>query len=540
MTFDPTDFLYRVSLLICSSLDIDIALSRCREFISHFLPADAVYLSVYEPRWAGLRYIARADSRGGAKMDRIVPVAEDGLPAMIFGRRPAEHCRINQLDSDPLGRLIGREFELEGYSWMAQTLILADQRCAYVDLFGKGPDRYGEGHLSLFGQLGEAFTIALTNALQHGEMVRRQEQLIAENSRLGRELLAGNSRDLIGEDQGLSEVAAKIRQFSPLKSTVVLRGESGVGKEAIAVAVHRRSPRREHPFVRVNCGAIDESSLERELFGGEQGDGTDVTQRHRGRCECADKGTIFFNEIDLLPDWAQLRLLRLLQTGEIERTNGAPAIRLDIRLIAASHRDLQQLVEANSFRQDLWLRLNTTLIDIPPLRDRLADIPLLVLHFVKKMAMEMAVKPIPEVSLAGLERLMAEEWPGNVRQLANRVERELILDRLGPLHFLAGAGSGADSSGTPARSFRQPIELDSCVKAHIEEVLGITGGKINGAGGAAALLGVHPNTLRNRMKKLNICYGRRFREGIGGSLSDSWPDQGDIKTVALPLSRMAG
>ena len=536
MTINPNDFLYQASLLICSSLDIDIALSRCREFIGHFLPADAIFLSVYEPRWAGLRYIARADNRGGAKMDRIVPLPEDGLLAMTGGRRPADHCRINQLDNDPLGRLIGREFELEGYSWMAQPLFFADQRCAFVDLFAKGQDRFDQGHLSLFGRLGEAFAIALANAVQHQDMVKRQEQLVAENGRLGRELIAGNSSELIGEDQGLSEVAAKIRQFSPLKSSVVLRGESGVGKEAIAVAIHHRSPRREHPFVRVNCGAIDKSSLERELFGGEQGDVADAVQRERGRCECANQGTIFFDEIDQLPDWAQLRLLRLLQTGEIERANGAPAIRLDIRLIAASHRDLHQLVEANSFRDDLWLRINTTLIDIPPLRDRVADIPLLVLHFVKKMAMEMAIRPIPEVSLAGLERLMAEEWPGNVRQLANRVERELILNRQGPLHFLDGAGS----SGVAVRPFRQPVELDNCVKAHIEEVLVITGGKINGAGGAAALLGVHPNTLRNRMKKLNICYGRRFREGIGGSTSDGWSDQGNVKTVAMPLPRMAG
>lgn len=519
MTIDPNEFFRRASLLICSSLDMDIVLRRCRECISIFLPADIIFLNVYEPRLGGLRSIARADSRGGRKIELILPLPEDAFIALEGRQWPGECRIINRQDEDPLGRIISRELELEEYSAMVLRLRLADQQFGFVHLFAKGFERYKTEHLNLFDSLREVFTLATNNSLQYRQAVNLQEQAIADNHRLSLELSSRRGNEVIGAEQGLREVSAKIRQVAPLKSIVLLRGELGVGKEVIAQAIHDQSPRRQQPFIRVNCGAIPESSLERELFGLATDVPSDGDQQQRGCFERADRGTIFLDNIWQLPGWAQLRLLRLLQTREIERIDGAPAIQLDFRLIVAAHNDLEQMVIDKEFREDLWLRINSCPIDIPPLRDRLEDIPPLVLHFIKKQAMEMGIRPVPEVSLAGLERLMAEDWPGNVRQLANRVERELIVDHRGPLHFLETDGHGAAGFGKRGgRPFRQPVDLDCCIKAHIEEVLAITGGKINGSDGAAALLDVHPNTLRNKMKKLGICYGRQHRQGFKGSV----------------------
>jgi transcriptional regulator with GAF, ATPase, and Fis domain len=303
-----------------------------------------------------------------------------------------------------------------------------------------------------------------------------------------------------------------VTQISHLKNTVLIVGETGTGKEVIANAIHRQSPRHNEPFIKVNCGAIPENLIDSELFGHEKGAFTGAVAQKRGRFERAHKGTIFLDEIGELPPWAQVRLLRVLQTQEIERVGGSPPITLDVRVIAATHRDLDQMVKDGLFREDLWFRINMFPIFIPPLRSRVQDIPLLMNYFLAKKSKELGIHPVPLLAEEEISNAMQQTWPGNVRELENVVERSLILHRQGPLYF----HKVNEPARKPTNDVTLQIEthitpLDEVIKHHIVQALNTARGKINGKDGAAALLGVHPNTLRNRMLKHGIEFGRKHK-----------------------------
>jgi transcriptional regulator with GAF, ATPase, and Fis domain len=290
---------------------------------------------------------------------------------------------------------------------------------------------------------------------------------------------------------------------------VVLLGETGAGKEMVANAIHHTSLRRGGPFVKVNCGAIPDGLMDSELFGHEKGAFTGAIAQTRGRFERAEGGTLFFDEIGELPLQAQVRLLRVLQYKEIERVGGTKMIPVDVRIIAATHRYMEELVQTGMIREDLWFRLNVFPILIPPLRHRKEDIPALVYHFIKKKSKDFKIYPVPSVSAEEIERLKAYHWPGNVRELENLVERELIHKRGkgkgGPLtfrHFIMAAKPvGSD---LPHEMATNSMTLDEAMTQHIRRALQRTNGKISGVRGAAQLLGINANTLRSRMKKLGI------------------------------------
>ncbi|WDP92344.1 MAG: sigma 54-interacting transcriptional regulator [Desulfobacter sp.] len=515
-TVDDALFFKQATLLICSSLDIETALWRCREYICDVLPADAIYLNIYEPALGGLRYVARADARGGKRMDRVIHLPQALIHDIETGRRLKDHMIINRPEEDPMGRIIGRELNLDESSFIALRLRIEGHRLGVIDLFAKGKDRFTQDHARLFSLLRDPFAIAMANALKHQELHRLKEQLVSDNRYLSHELLAKSGNEVIGADQGLGSVLEKVRQVAPLKTTTLILGETGVGKEVIANAIHRLSPRKHHPFIKVNCGAIPENLIDSELFGHEKGAFTGAVNQKRGRFERAHRGTIFLDEIGELPPWAQIRLLRVLQTQEIERVGGSPPIKLDIRVIVATHRDLGQMVAQKKFREDLWFRINAFPIMIPPLRERKPDIPLLVDHFLKKKAMEMGIQDLPHVMETDMERLMAHDWPGNVRELENSIERALIQHRHGPLHFSPPSMSRSVhiDQGMPhaPRPQETVARLDEVVKAYIEKIVAAAGGRVNGESGAAAMLGVNPNTLRHRMKKLGIVYGRAYNK----------------------------
>jgi len=272
----------------------------------------------------------------------------------------------------------------------------------------------------------------------------------------------------------------------------------------IATAIHCLSRRSNEPFVNVNCGAIPDSLIDSELFGHEKGAFTGALSQKRGRFERANKGTIFLDEIGELPLHAQVRLLKVLQTKEIERVGGIKTIKLDIRIIAATNRNLEEMVRTNKFREDLWFRLNVFPIWISPLRDRKPDIPALLQHFISLKVRELKLTSIPTLSPGVIEPLMEYHWPGNVRELQNVVERDLILNPSGPLTFdHMNPQLKKENSQLPKLSTNSD-NLDEITIRHINNVLSKTNGKIHGPGGAADLLGVNPSTLRNRMNKLGI------------------------------------
>jgi transcriptional regulator with GAF, ATPase, and Fis domain len=393
-------------------------------------------------------------------------------------------------------------------------LATEDGRYGAAVLTTESANCYAAEHARLFQLLEDPFTIAFANALVHREVTRLRDRLADDNRYLHRELLRISGDEIVGADFGLREVMHKVQQVAPTDSQVLLTGETGVGKDVIANAIHLGSIRREGPFIPVNCGAIPGSLLDSELFGHEKGAFTGALSRKRGRFERADGGTILLDEIGEMPLEAQVRLLRVLQHREIERIGGTDRIPVDIRIITATNKDLEAMVTAGGFREDLWFRINVFPIDVPPLRDRRSDIPALVQHFIERKAAELKIGETPRLAPGAIDDLMAHDWPGNVRELENLVERAMILHHGGRLRFDDLSTSfPARTGGPPLEAGDENLDLDTVNRRHIQRVLGITGGKIHGPGGAGELLGVNPNTLRTRMKKLGIPFGKRGEHG---------------------------
>ena len=320
---------------------------------------------------------------------------------------------------------------------------------------------------------------------------------------------------IIGADTGLARVMDQAAQVARTDTHVILFGETGVGKGVIASLIHELSLRNTGPFVSVNCGAIPETLVDSELFGHERGAFTGAALRKQGRFERAHGGTIFLDEIGELPPPAQVRLLNVLQNHEIERVGGTQVLPVDIRVISATHRDLEAMVAKGSFRKDLWFRLNVFPIHVPPLRHRREDIPRLVEHFIRRKGEKLRLAHLPEMSSRSMEQLMDYHWPGNVRELENIVERAMICCKNGTLNIngILQPRKPITHLGSPHRSECQSnghfLSLDQVTRIHINKALVSAKGKINGPGGAAQLLSVHPNTLRKRMDRLGIRYGKK-------------------------------
>jgi DNA-binding NtrC family response regulator len=304
----------------------------------------------------------------------------------------------------------------------------------------------------------------------------------------------------IGESAAMQRVRECIAQVAPTDSTVLIQGETGTGKELVARAIHEKSARRERPLIKVNCAALPRELVESELFGHERGAFTGAVQQRRGRFELADGGTLFLDEVGELPPDVQAKLLRVLQEREFERIGGAHTMRVDVRVIAATNRDLRAEVSASRFRADLYFRLDVFPIVVPPLRERRDDIPRLLEHFAARTARKLG-RTFGGVSPAFIESARAYPWPGNVRELENLVERALIMSRDGTLDgsepFAAlGARERAEPAGCDI--------LEDVERAHIRSVLERSRWKIEGDDGAARKLGLNPSTLRGRIRKLGI------------------------------------
>ncbi len=508
MNVDDNDFFRRATMLICSSLDIDVAMWRSLQFLREFIPVDMMFLHLYERDLGAMRTIAMATVSHGRKLDHLTPLPKE-VRAKVEEKHP--HLMIlNQPQWEPLGKAMLEQLGKPNASSMVLHLDVEGKRLGALSLVAEGPEQFSEEHARLMSLLNEPFALAFANAIKHQEVLRLKDLLADDNRYLHRELLHLSGDEIVGAEFGLKGVMAMVRQVAPLNSPVLLLGETGVGKDVIANAIHYSSPRKEGPFVKVNCGAIPETLLDSELFGHEKGAFTGALSQRRGRFERADKGTLFLDEIGELPPQAQVRMLRVLQYKEVERLGGANPISVDIRLIAATNRDLEKMVGTRQFREDLWFRLNVFPIHIPPLRERREDIPALVRHFVERKSKDLRLPVPPSLARGVIDRLMTYPWPGNVRELENLVERALILSKGEPLTFddLIRGKSASRTSGH-FESQDAPLKLDELVSAHILRVLDMAKGKVHGKGGAAELLGINASTLRNRMNQLGIPYGKR-------------------------------
>ncbi|MCB2191190.1 MAG: sigma 54-interacting transcriptional regulator [Deltaproteobacteria bacterium] len=509
MAVTKDEFFREATLKICSSLDIKVAIKRAFDYLQKHFPLDEIYLDILDTQLGAIRRIAHLAKGKGKAAEKITP-----LPDQVWewARSLTAPLIFQARDLSGPAQAMAALIKLKGFSDLSLPLRVEGELIGVLILRVQGEGKYNQEHADLLATVADPFALALANALSYQEVLRYRDILLDDNRFLNRELLSNAGDEIIGSNSGLRIVMEMARQVAPLSNTVLLMGETGTGKELIANAIHFASPRKDGPLIKVNCGAIPESLIDSELFGHEKGAFTGAMAGKRGRFERAEGGTIFLDEIGELPPQAQVRLLRVLQNREIERVGGERAIPVDIRVIAATHRNLESMVSQNRFREDLWFRLNVFPIIVPPLRQRKEDVPALTRHFVELKSQELGIAIPPAIAPGALERLMNYSWPGNVRELENLVERELIRHREGLLAFdslLPDEKSGELQSVKDAKE-DGPLNLDQIVTLHIVKVLKLAKGKIHGPGGAAELLGVNANTLRGRMDKLGIPYGRKM------------------------------
>ena len=501
------DFFRQATLRICGNLEIEKALQSCLFLMREVMPVDIIFLEFYDAEYGAMRTIAKATKTESYKMDLITPLSDEAKQSAAMQDLPYDKDVF--IYQDPQKYAISREMlqfhTITCTDLMVLNLKSNDQVLGALVLITES-EKYQEKHADYVALLKEPFIIATANALKHREVLILKDLLTDDNRYLHGELRRLSGDEIIGANFGLKNVMYKVQQVASLDSPVLLLGETGVGKDVIANAIHYSSSRSDKPFVSVNCGAIPETLIDSELFGHEKGAFTGALAQKRGRFERADKGTIFLDEIGELPLQAQVRLLKVLQSKEIERVGGVKTIPLDIRIIAATNRNLEDMVRNNQFREDLWFRLNVFPIWIPPLRDRSSDIPALLDHFIKLKSRELKLPAIPDVQPGEIKTILNYHWPGNVRELQNIVERELILNPKGPLSFGQLKTSRQNETIYDQQTVNQTTDLNEIISAHIRWVLSLTKGKIHGREGAAELLGVNASTLRNRMNKLGIDY----------------------------------
>jgi transcriptional regulator with GAF, ATPase, and Fis domain len=511
---DEKEFFREATLRICGSLDVENFLYESYGYVSRFVPADTVFLTYFDRDRGKHLALAKATKEGGTLLNLAVSMP---MNLRSFVMRPDKQTLIlDRAEAHPTSRPWIAQGLLENEaSLIVLRLVVGEDLVGALVFHAKKSGVFSREHGDLISLLREPFAIALSNSIRYRELLRLKERLAEDNIFLHHEIRQMVGDEIVGTDFGLRGAMEMVRQVAPLSSPVLLLGETGTGKEVIAGAIHNLSPRSMGPMIKVNCGAIPETLMDSELFGHEKGAFTGALARKRGRFERANGGTVFLDEVGELHPEAQVRLLRVLQEKEIERVGGTGPVRVDIRVIAATNRDLKTMIRDGRFREDLYFRLNTFPIQIPPLRHRKGDLPSLVHHFVEKKSREIGVQDIPVLALGALERLSAYAWPGNIRELENAVERALILSR----------GEALDFRDYPEQERNRPVSgtglqqtapvptdtlvLDEIISEHIRRVLQMTEGKVGGEKGAARLLEVNPSTLRKLMSKLGIPFGRK-------------------------------
>ncbi|MBN1879460.1 sigma 54-interacting transcriptional regulator [bacterium] len=523
------EFFTGIAKSITSSLDIGEALADTLHFLQYEIPVDVISLFYFDFNQESLFCLAEADTASARSMfDNPLncgPLAPFIHPVADRRRTLSTIPDVDVMSNEEIdwyyrnNPVMSQRYQkYRGGSVLRLWLHIGEDMTGTFLVISKQPNLFTDDIRKLFEQVRDPITIAMSNARRYQELVMLKSRLEDENRAMRLDMIRETGNQPVGAEFGLKDVLTMARQVANMPSPVLLLGETGTGKEVIANAIHMFSDRRDNPMIKVQAGAIPETLLDSELFGHERGAFTGAIGTFRGRFERAEGGTLFLDEIGELTLEAQIKLLRVLQEHKIERLGGDRTIDVDVRIIAATNRNLAQMVTKGSFREDLWFRLNVFPIHLPPLRYRKEDIPSLVNHFVQKKSHELNLQQQPLIRHSVLKSLIDYDWPGNVRELQNVIERALILQ---PGPYLEIPDSLLKSfrtypeSDEPAsyQTIISPVDdfpsLDSIQTRHIREALRLSHGRVSGIDGAADLLKINPNTLRARMKKLGIDYRMR-------------------------------
>jgi len=503
----------------CRHIGIAESTETISEALRHHLPISQALVRRLDPEHRCLETVALGLPDPDAPQSQTRTECSDAEMESLLA-----WCRRGEAAHGGPGRPAGADWVLAvppgiEHDVMAGPLCSRGEPSGVLLLVAAPGRAFSPRHVDLMQVLLDPFAVALENDHRLREMAALREAAEADArvllARLGRKKLGDT---IVGADSGLRAVMERVELVARSDVPVLIFGETGTGKELIARAIHTRSRRSAGPVIRVNCGAIPPELIDSELFGHERGAFTGAVEMRKGWFERADGGTLFLDEIGDLPHAAQVRLLRILQDGWLDRVGSHHPINVDVRIVAATHRDLAAMVGEGRFREDLWYRLAVFPIVLPPLRERREDIPELARHFAERAAVHFGLPPVmptPE----DVRQLASYPWPGNVRELATVIDRAAILGdgRCLEIAKALGVGPGQPSppmeTDPPAPPPAAPpaIEpLDAAMRRHIEAALTATGGRVEGPHGAAKLLEINPHTLRARMRKLGIDW-KRFR-----------------------------
>lgn len=516
MTEERSQIILEVAQAIGTQLEMSELLASLNEALKPIVHFDVVSIVILEGEtvnvhWAHLEGLAR--DRGETLESVLSRYARDlkvDPPPMSL---PVSRHPISQIMKSGKA-YVASDLEAERGFDTDEPLLNAGFR-SYIDLplvkrgeligtikfLSKEKGNYTGAQVDLLQDISNIVAIAASNALAYEEIKSLKEQLLLENRVLQEEIVQRSIyEEIVGSSSSLQKVVAAIEQVAPAVSTVLITGETGTGKELVAHAIHRRSSRSDRPLVKVNCAALPAELIASELFGHEKGAFTGALQQRIGRFEAANGGTIFLDEIAELSPAIQVALLRVLQEKEFERVGGNRTIKTDVRIIAATNKDLQREVNEGRFRMDLFYRLNVFPIRVPALRERVSDIPVLVDYFAVRLAARNG-KKIKQIEKCSLQLMQQYSWPGNIRELQNVIERCVILAagevlRVDPNMLL--------SEAPPPISFPAIVEGRTDRKAQIEAVLRETRGKVYGPNGAAARLHIAGTTLDSQIRSLGI------------------------------------
>jgi formate hydrogenlyase transcriptional activator len=495
--------LLRVTNVVTAELDLEILLRTISSLLSEDVGHRLASVVLWDAEAGELRRLALVAVDGASEPPSLSVMRHDEAPAMkTFRTRKTQVYQwadVERLGEEGIARM-----KHVGLRSICAVPLQTARDCHGVLMVGKPDDvPYSAADITLLEQVAHPLAIAIENALAYRRISDLRDRLADEKVYLEDEVTRKHEfHEIVGQSRALSAVLHQVRTVAPTDATVLLLGETGTGKELVARAIHGSSRRQTRSFIRINSAALPSALVESELFGYERGAFTGAVTSKAGRLELAHQGTLFLDEIGELPLDVQPKLLRAIQEREFERLGGTAPRRIDVRLIAATNRDLEQMVADGSFRSDLYYRLSVFPIEVPPLRARREDIPFLVRHFVAVFSREMrrTITTIPAKTMAALQEW---RWPGNIRELQNVIERAVILSTGSTLEVPESTFQEKMTTGRPNVD-NAPVRYTEGEREIILNALRAAGGVIGGPQGAAARLGLRRTTLQSKMRKLGI------------------------------------